>query len=146
MVAKNLPWQSLLKQLCFFQDPRVKSESTRPSMREDEPGFQLVEGDEMENFQAEAAEVVAAELCADGTTTCGTIPPKNFLKLKYGYDDTWFNSFDGDTASKKAQIKAFIDSMITHMQVHFCHVSLGTEITLEVKSNCNSDFNCRCPK
>jgi hypothetical protein len=67
---------------------------------------------------------------------CGTtIPPKNILKLKYGYDDSFFISFDNDTeASEK-----FIAEVICHSQTHYCHESLGAEIQLEVNAKPRKD-------
>ena len=51
--------------------------------------------------------------------------------FQIGYDDTWHNSFGGDTSASTT----YINSMITHMQAWMCLDSLGTKIDLEV-----SDF------
>ena len=47
-----------------------------------------------------------------------------FSNPQIHYDDT----FNSDTSD----VTTYIDSMVTHLQAHFCQISLGTQIQVEV--------------
>ena len=47
-----------------------------------------------------------------------------FSNPQIHYDDT----FNADTSD----VTTYIDSMVTHLQAHFCQISLGTQIQVEV--------------
>ena len=55
-----------------------------------------------------------------------------FFNIQIHYDDT-FNAATDDTTD-------YLDQMVTHMQTHFFHTSLGTQITLEVFSTYEEYF------
>ena len=53
----------------------------------------------------------------------------NYGYLQIGYEDTFYNSFNGGTS----EIDSYIAAMMTHLQAFFCLDSLGTKIQVEVK-------------
>ena len=53
-----------------------------------------------------------------------------FWYVQIHYDST----FNADTSD----VNTYLDQMVTHVQAHFCQISLGTQIAVEV---CISKFN-----
>ena len=103
-----------------FKDPRVKSETMRL-----EDDWTLVGSDELENPELVAGELAAAEQCASGGD-CNQMPASQLMEIKIGYDDNFAESFDS-----AAEIETYLNSMVVHVQAHFCLDSLGTKIQLE---------------
>merc|ERR1712051_490124 len=102
-----------------FMDERVRSEAMRVPRKNGE--FHLKGGDEMVNDAEVADEMKFEELCASGD--CSSMPAKQKMQIKIHYDDT----FNSDTSD----VTIYIDSMVTHLQAHFCQISLGTQIQVE---------------
>jgi len=86
----------------------------------------LVENlDEMVNEEAAAAEKEIEELCSG--TSCQKVPATNLLQIKAGYDDGFLAKVGGTNAAAEAYIK----SALPHVQVSYCHSSLGTKIHIQ---------------
>jgi len=98
-----------------FKDPRIISET----LRVDE--WTLLGSDELINPEELAEEMKWEELCASGN--CTAMPAKQKMQIKIHYDDT----FNADTADANG----YLDEMVTHLQAHFCQISLGTQIQVE---------------
>jgi len=81
--------------------------------------------DEMVNEEVEAAEKEIEELCTG--TACTSVPATNLLQIKAGYDDGFLAKVGGTTAAAEAYIK----STMPHVQVSYCHSSLGTKISIQ---------------
>merc|ERR1712166_1609244 len=86
----------------------------------------LVENlDEMVNEEAAAAEKEIEELCTGAS--CQSVPATNLLQIKAGYDDGFLAKVGGTNAAAEAYIK----SALPHVQVSYCHSSLGTKIHIQ---------------
>merc|ERR1711971_1482063 len=101
-----------------FKDPRVTFGTMRlggfhPSGNDDD---EMIDDDEI------AEEEMFLKLCAAGD--CSSMPAKQKMQVKFHYDST----FNADTSD----VTTYIDEMVTHMQVHFCQTSLGTQLALDV--------------
>ena len=105
----------------------------------------------MVDEEAEAAEKEIAELCTG--TSCESVPSTNLLQIKVcqyqitncnkyhekkmlynvniqnqaGYDDGFLAKVGGTAAAAEAYIK----STMPHVQVSYCHSSLGTKILIQ---------------
>ena len=51
-----------------------------------------------------------------------------FYIKQFGYEDTFYNSFGGDTSS----VDSYIDQIVTHLQAFYCLDSLGTKVEIQV--------------
>merc|ERR1712223_1771550 len=58
--------------------------------------------------------------CAAGQ--CKSIPDKNLMKIKIGFEDSWIGSFGGSAPSSST----YINYMVTHLQALFGLDSFGT--------------------
>ena len=98
----------------------------------------------MVNDEDVAKQMTFEKLCASGD--CSSMPAKQKMQIKVcstlhnnyfypifkicqyllqlHYDDT----FNADTSD----VTGYLDGMVTHLQSHFCHISLGTQIQVEV--------------
>ena len=47
---------------------------------------------------------------------------------QFGYEDTFYNSFGGDTSA----VDSYIDQITTHLQAFYCLDSLGTKVEIQV--------------
>ena len=56
-----------------------------------------------------------------------SLPATNLMRIKVGYDDSFFADLGSAFAAE-----AYLESMFTHVQTFFCHPSLGTKIQIEV--------------
>merc|ERR1712156_842260 len=106
-----------------FKDERVRSEKLRVSKGSmDSNGFHIDgDGDEMINDKEVANEMKWEALCASGS--CNSMPAKQKMQIRIHYDDT----FNSDTSD----VTTYIDAMVTHLQTHYCQVSLGTQVHIE---------------
>jgi len=108
------------------KDGSVKSiESNFKNHESVRGGYINKDDDELINEEELDNELDFLKLCNSGD--CSSMPDKQSMKIKIGYDDTWHNSFGGDTSASTT----YINSMITHMQAWMCLDSLGTKIDLE---------------
>jgi len=78
--------------------------------------------DEMVNDADVAEEMGFEKLCASGN--CNSMPSKQKMQVKVHYD----TSFNADTSD----VNSYLDQMFTHVQSHFCQISLGTQVHIEV--------------
>jgi hypothetical protein len=69
-----------------------------------------------------AKEMGFEKLCASGN--CNSMPSKQKMQVKVHYD----TSFNADTSD----VNSYLDQMFTHVQSHFCQISLGTQVHIEV--------------
>merc|ERR1719433_1441998 len=81
--------------------------------------------DELVDDEVEAQEMAIEKLCASGN--CKALPDKMSMKIKFGYEDTFYNSFGGDTSS----VDSYIDQIVTHLQAFYCLDSLGTKVEIQ---------------
>lgn len=79
------------------------------------------DGDEVVNADLAAAEMAVERLCRG----CSQ-PETALLQLRAGYDLGFRNKVGGD-----AQARNYIDSLLPHVQVSYCHASLGTKIVIQ---------------
>ena len=60
----------------------------------------------------------------------------NSLRLWFKYFSTIFSNpqihYDDTFNSDTSDVTTYINSMVTHLQAHFCQISLGTQIQVEV--------------
>merc|ERR1711935_489270 len=75
----------------------------------------------MVNDEEIAEEMGFEKLCASGN--CNSMPSKQKMQIKIHYDST----FNADTSD----VSSYLDQMVTHVQSHFCQISLGTQIHIE---------------
>jgi len=80
-------------------------------------------GDEEVIDELQTALNAAEENCAGGTCT---LPETQHLQVRIGYDDGFNNHLGG--ASKA---EAYIAAIWTHLQVNYCHSSLGSKVLVE---------------
>ena len=108
-----------------FEEESARSETLHldQDMRDDE-GWELVDGDEMENAAQLEEEMQFAASCNAGQ--CSSLPATNLMRVKVGYDNTFLSDSGSSTAAA-----SYLDSMFTHVQTYFCHSSLGSKIKLE---------------
>jgi len=83
--------------------------------------------DELENAGIANAEKEIEELCSGGAS-CANVPATNLLQIRAGYDDGFFYKVGGSAAAAEAYIK----STMPHIQVFYCHASLGTKIHVQL--------------
>lgn len=81
------------------------------------------DGDEEINPEEESQEMAIEALCTG--TTC-TQPATGLLQIRAGYDDGFRTKVGGD-----AEAKAYIEATLPHVQVSYCHASLGTKIVVQ---------------
>ena len=55
------------------------------------------------------------------------LPAKLLLKLKFGYEDSFRNSFGSID-----ETESYLESIVPHLQAHFCLESLGSKVQIEV--------------
>jgi len=85
----------------------------------------LVEnGDEVDITELEAALLAAEENCSGDICT---LPPTQHLQIRIGYGDGIKNYLNGT-----ALTEAYIASCLTHLQVNYCHSTLGSKVAVEV--------------
>merc|ERR1711935_282220 len=104
-----------------FKDSRVTSGTARVLDSQRADGFHLKGDDEMVNDAEVADEMKFEKLCASGN--CNSMPSKQKMQIKIHYDST----FNADTS----EVTTYLDGMVTHLQTHFCQISLGTQIQIE---------------
>merc|ERR1711971_1511869 len=104
-----------------FKDSRVTSRTWRVPGSQRADGFHLKD-DEMVNDDDVAEEMGFEKLCASGN--CNSMPSKQKMQVKVHYD----TSFNADTSD----VTSYLDQMFTHVQSHFCQISLGTQVHIEV--------------
>jgi len=102
-----------------FKDSRVTSGTKR--VGGGPGGFHSDGDDEMINDEEIAEEMKFEKLCAAGD--CSSMPAKQKMQIKIHYDST----FNADTSD----VTTYLDQMVTHVQAHFCQISLGTQIAVE---------------
>jgi len=83
------------------------------------------DGDEEEHMDVDenAFDAVEKDCLENGCS----LPATQHLQIKVGYDDGLFNFLGGADA-----VEEYIAAVWTHMQVNFCHESLGSKILVEL--------------
>jgi len=107
-----------------FKDPRINFETVRVKYdRKDGFTFHLngKGDDELINDEQIAKEMEFEKKCALGE--CISMPAKQKMEIKIHYDST-FNANTKDSTT-------YLNDMVTHLQAHFCQISLGTQIHIE---------------
>merc|ERR1711899_700739 len=84
---------------------------------EDDSDEMFLEGPEAELIQAE-------ESCSGGTCT---LPATQHLQVRVGYDDSFKDKVGGTS-----QAEAYIAACWPHIQVSYCHASLGSKVLVEM--------------
>merc|ERR1712223_1015832 len=84
----------------------------------------LTEGsDEITIDELESILIAAEENCSG--SKCN-LPETQHLQIRVGYDDGVKNELGG-----KSKVEAYIAAIWTHMQVNYCHKSLGSKVLVE---------------